>query len=236
MRAGRYHGRVRDLVMTSATRLTVAQFLDVGRLASSLTRVELIDTPLLSDAWARTLSSLGNLTSLTIDRPGTDSTEAGLLALCGLTGLTSLRIRGRDVVCTDAFIGAVSDIASLTTLELHVSPYATNEGVMSLTKLARLTKLHLRCYKHNFSKFVFRAEFLAGLQSLERVALSCDTGIEDTLFALSSLPVLKHMSVGYRTPVVWDPRELSARYRFHSSGNPSLPLLTVQQPREDKCW
>lgn len=253
MWALRRHGRVRDLVLSSASTLTDWQLDDVGRL-SSLTRVELIDAPLLSPDWARTLSKLGGLTSLTVDTRRRGVGEGGMLALCGLTGLASLtiesegvpvsedcllalsrltgladlRLRGDAIACGDAVLGVVSELSLLRTLDIQVSPLATCDGFAALTKLERLEELHLRTHWANFRTIQFEERVLSGFRALKRVSLACEGCVHHALKAFSKLPTLKHINVTFTSGVRRDLNDsLSPWFRGHGSGNPALPLLSI---------
>jgi hypothetical protein len=194
VRALKRHGRVRDLVLSSASMLTDRQISDVGRL-SSLTRLELIDMPLISFDWAKTLSNLVGLTSLTIDTRGHDVetsalfalrgltgltsltiesegalvSEEGLLALRFLTGLTSLRLRGSAIACTDDVLVVVSELSLLKTLDIRVSPLATAACFASLTKLELVEELHLRLHWSNFG-YMQHDPYHTGVRVLDRLS------------------------------------------------------------------
>jgi hypothetical protein len=249
------HGRVRDLVLSSASRLTHQQFHDVARLAS-LTRLELIDTPLLSDRWYAfgILSRLGGLTSLTVDTRSHDVEDEGMLALCGLTrltsltihcegtchaqdgllalrgltGLTALRLRGAAMACGDAVLAVVSELSLLKTLDIQVSEDATSYGFASLTELELLQELHLRTHWANFGRIQIEIRDLSGFRALERVSLACSGCVLYALKAFARLPTLKHLDATFTPGVRRDINDLLSQYfRGHGSGDPALPLLSI---------
>ena len=257
VRALPHHGRVRDLVLTSATSLTRQQFHDVASL-TSLTRLELIDTPILSDGWYAfgLLSKLAGLTSLTIDTRSHDIEDDGMLALCGmtkltslaifcegegicyaedgllalggLTGLTALRLRGDEIACNDDVLFAVSELSLLKTLDIQISQSATYDGFASLTKLELVEELHLRTHWTNFGRIQHEIQDLSGFRALERVSLACSGCVHHALKAFAQLPTLKHIDVTFTSGVRRDLNDLlSPLFRGHGSGDPALPLLSI---------
>lgn len=125
---------------------------------TNLRNLEVVDAAVYEEAWEN-IQYLTNLTSLRVENPGNDFTEAFDYTTIAKLPLQSLEIPHLENIWTF--------LSTLTTLKDLSAYYVENEeNILSLTALSKLTRLEVKYAEHDVT--LIHLSKLTTLQEIER--------------------------------------------------------------------